>query len=131
MEKWSTSIAGIQEDVSGMFTKNRITGYELLSLNIDGLKMMGIQRAGTVCLLLKEIASLEKASRDVVTLVEHSPYCFGKILDYLRLKRLHLCGLIVEPPNLPIVCDTKKERFEKVVKYYFPGDSAKFILAFP
>ena len=72
-----------------MFTKNRITGYELLSLNIDGLKMMGIQRAGTVCLLLKKIASLEKASQDVVTLVEHSPYCFGKILDYLRLKRLH------------------------------------------
>jgi len=60
VEKWSTSIAGIQEDVSGMFTKNRITGYELLSLNIDGLKMMGIQRAGTVCLLLKEIASLRR-----------------------------------------------------------------------
>lgn len=42
---------------------DRITGYELLALNIDGLKMMGIDRAGTVCLLLKEIALLEKASR--------------------------------------------------------------------
>ena len=28
----------------------------------------------------------------------------------------------------PKVQDLQKKRFEKVVKYYFPGDSAKFIL---
>jgi hypothetical protein len=89
---------------------------------------MGMKRVGTVALLLKEIEKLEKSNKDIVTLIEHSPYCFGKMLDYLRLKRLHLLGLIAEEPVLPKVCDSQKNRFEKVVKYYFPGDTAKFIL---
>ena len=107
--------------------ENEIKGNELLALNMEGLKMIGIERAGTLCLLLKEIKRLEKASSNVVTLIEHSPYCFGKILDYLRLKQLHSQGL-AEEPTLPKVCDSQKSRFEKVVKYYFPGESAKFIL---
>lgn len=61
-------------------------------------------------------------------LIEHSPYWFGKILDYLRLKQLHLLGILAKEPTLPKVQDLQKKRFEKVVKYYFPGDSAKFIL---
>ncbi|KAL7526278.1 hypothetical protein ACHAWF_001705, partial [Thalassiosira exigua] len=40
---------------------------------------------------------------------------------------LHSLGL-VEEPTLPVVRDSQKGRFEKVVKYYFPGDSAKVIL---
>ena len=89
--------------------------------------MIGVKRAGTLCLLLKEIKQLEEASQDTATLIEHSPYCFGKMLDYLRLKRLHDLGLIDEPA-LPAVCETQKKRFEKVVKYYFPGKCSKFIL---
>ncbi len=102
---------------------------ELLALNRDDLKVMGLKRIGSVALLLKKIAKLQYTSRDVVTLIEHSPYCFGKILDYLRLKRLHLLGLIVNEPAFPDVCGTQKNRFEKVVKYYFPGDAAKSILS--
>ncbi len=108
--------------------ENEITGRELLALNIDGLKMMGIRRAGTLCLLLKEIENLEKACRDFASMIEHSPYCFGKILDHLRLRRLHLLGLLAEEPVLPKVYDSKMDRFEKIVKYYFPGDAAKSIL---
>ena len=97
-------------------------------MNEFGLKEIGVKRAGTICLLLDEISTLKKtASEDVVTLIEHSPYCFGKILDYLRLKRLHDEDFIDEPP-LPTVCDNQKNRFEKVVRYYFPGDSSKLIL---
>jgi hypothetical protein len=125
---WAKNVEGIQEDVSSILKDNNITGCELLSLNLDGLKMMGIERAGTACLLLKEIEKLEKSSRDFVTLIEHSPYCFGKILDHLRSKQLHSLGLLSEEPTLPEVRDSQKKRFEKVVKYYFPGDSSKFIL---
>lgn len=102
-------------------------GYELLALKKDGLIMLGITRPGTVCVLLDEIKKLEKACHGFVTLIEHSPYCFGKILDYLRLKRLHSQGL-TEEPKQPAVCDSQKKRFEKVVKFYFPGDSANAIL---
>jgi hypothetical protein len=90
--------------------------------------MIGIERAGTLCLLLKEIDKLDKACQEIVTLIEHSPYCFGKILNHLRLMQLHSIGLIVNEPNLPEVDESQKQRFEKVVKYYFPGDAAKIIL---
>eukprot|EP00985_Skeletonema_marinoi_P015000 scaffold7652_cov80-Skeletonema_marinoi.AAC.1 len=117
---WVANIEGLQEDVSTLFEKNSITGSELLALNEFGLENMGVVRAGTTCLLLKEIRLLGQKSQDVSTLIEHSPYCFGKILDYLRMKHLHSIELIKEP-SLPSVCESQKERLRKVVKYYFPG----------
>ena len=113
--------------MGSILKENEITGSELLFLNMEGLKMIGVERAVTLCRLLGEIQALKQSMSDVVTLIEHSPYCFGKILDYLRLKQLHAQGLAKEPA-LPTVCGSQKGRFEKVVKYYFPGDSAKFIL---
>ena len=124
---WADNIECIQDGIGTILKEHGINGGELLALDREGLKMIGIERAGSVCLLLKEIQKLEKAIQDVVTLIEHSPYCFGKILDYLRMKQLHSQGL-VEEPVLPTVCDSQKSRFEKVVQYYFPGDSAKFVL---
>ena len=89
---------------------------------------MGNERAGTLCLIVDEIKMLKQASQDIVTLIEHSPYCFGKIWDYRRVKELHSLGILAKEPTLPKVQDLQKKRFEKVAKYYFPGDSAKFIL---
>ena len=125
---WARKIDGIQEDVGSILKENNITGCELIALTLEGLKMIGLERAGTLCLLLEEIKTLKQASQDVATLIEHGPYCFGKILDYLRLKSLHSKGLVKETPGLPKVCESQQSRFEKVVKYYYPGDSAKFIL---
>ena len=124
---WARKIDDVSDEVAIMFVENDITGNQLLALNMEGLKLIGIERPGIQCLLLKEIGKLEKASQDVSTFIEHGPYCFGKILDHLRLKQIHSQGL-VEEPELPKVCDSQKDRFEKVVKYYFPGDSSKFIL---
>jgi len=124
---WVKSVKDVPNDIATLFWENEVKGSELLALNENGLKMIGVERVGTICLLLKEIKQLEEASQDTATLIEYSPYCFGKILDYLRLKNLHTLGLI-EEPTLPTVCDSQKKRFEKVVKYYFPGESSKFIL---
>ncbi len=128
---WVEGIEGVPDDVASLVGENNINGLELLSLDKEGLKMLGVQRVGTICLLYDEISKLEKeASQDVVTLIEHSPYCFGKILDYLRMKRFSSMGLGNEPAP-PIVCEHKKEMFEKVVKYYFPGESSDPILGSP
>ena len=115
-------------EVSVTLYENEITGQELLALSLDSLKMMGIERVGTLALLLKEIDELKRASQDIVTLIEHSPYCFDKILNHLRLIQLHSIGLIVKKPTVPEVDESQRQRFEKVVKYYFPGDVAKIIL---
>jgi len=125
--KWVKKISNIQEDVSNLFQENDINGAELLALNEFGLEKIGVKRAGTICLLLKEIKQLEKASQDVVTFIEQSPYCFGKLVDFLRLKHLSSLGLTVDPA-LPSVCEQKKDMFEKMIRYYFPGDSSKLIL---
>ncbi|KAL7552051.1 hypothetical protein ACHAWF_015682 [Thalassiosira exigua] len=120
---WADRIQGIQKDVGASLKNHGVNGCELLALDKDSLSTIGITRAATISLLLKEIKDLEKG-----TLIEHSPYCFGKILDHLRLKNLHLLGM-AEEPSLPKICDAEKSRFEKVVKYYFPGDSSKLGVA--
>jgi len=129
---WAKKIDDISGEVAQIFVENEITGNELFALNMDGLKMIGVERAGTLCLLLEEIKKLKQSSQDTVTLIEHSPYCFGKILDYLRLKHMQCQGLIdAEMTVRPIICESQKKRFSKVVQYYFPGDSAKMILPDP
>ena len=127
VSEWVENIDGIPDDFADLFTEHNVSGCELIALNEFGLKDIGVKRAGTICLLLKEIKKLEGTCDYIVTLIEHSPYCFGKILDHLRLKRLHDEDFIDEPP-LPTVCDNQKNRFEKVVRYYFPGNSSEYIL---
>ena len=127
MNTWANNIQGICKDASSVLKENEITGREILALKKDGLLMLRITRTGTLCLLLGKIKKLQQSSQDVVTFIEHSPYCFEKILDYLCLKHIHSQGL-AQYPVLPEVCDSQKNRFEKVVKYYFPRNSAKFIL---
>ena len=127
--EWVGKIEGIPDSMAVLFKENDITGRELLALNIEGLKMIGIDRAGTLCLLLEEIKELKQASQDTAPFFEQSPYCLGKIVDYLRLMNLHSHGLVEAPlPQLPTVRDAEKDRFERVVHYFFPGDSSKLIL---
>ena len=76
-----------------------------------------------------EISLLEKGSKeDKLTHIDHNPYCFGKMLEYLRLKQLHSINLAKDPAPVQ-VRHSQKKSFERVVDYYFPGDSCKkFIL---
>ncbi|KAL7493567.1 hypothetical protein ACHAWT_002579 [Skeletonema menzelii] len=128
---WVRKIKGVPDDVASLFWENEINGLELLALDKEGLQMLGIERVGKICLISDEIKSLqEKVNQDVVTFIEHSPYCFGKILDYLRFNRLQSINL-AEEVALPTVCSSQQKRFEKVVKYYFPGESSSFILGPP
>ena len=72
---WANGVEGLPEEVSNMLYENEIPGREILALSQDDLKMMGMKRVGTVALLLKEISVLESTSRDIVKLIEHSPFC--------------------------------------------------------
>lgn len=126
VSNWVKSI-DISDDVASLFSEHEINGSELLALDRDGLKMLGVKRVGTICILFDEICKLKKAESDgKVAMIEYSPYCFGKILDYLRLKHLQSANLTEEPAR-PTVRDSQKKLFEKIVDYYFPGDSSKFI----
>lgn len=80
-------------------------------------------------LLSKEINDLEQSSYPV-TFIEHSPYCFGKIIDYLRMKENHSNALVDSEPDYPTVRTGEKGKFEKIARYYFPGDTSAFVLGF-
>ena len=124
---WVRNLNGVPDDVAEIFKKNEVTGVELVNLGKDELYKLGITRPGTVGILSNQINHLRGASEDSATLIEHSPYCFGKILDYLRRKRLHSLNLIEEVQR-PVVDVSQKERYEKVVRYFFPGSQADEIM---
>jgi hypothetical protein len=113
---WAKNIDDISDDVADVFVKSEITGNELVTLKKYGLMMIGITQRGTLCLLLEDIEMLKKASQDIVTLTKHSPYCFGKIMDHLRLSCLHSQQGFAGEPALPTVCDSRKNMLEKMVE---------------
>mmetsp|Transcript_32057 Transcript_32057/g.65819 ORF Transcript_32057/g.65819 Transcript_32057/m.65819 type:complete len:173 (-) Transcript_32057:230-748(-) len=125
---WMKGIDDISEDITKNFEENKVAGNQLLALGKDGLQDLGVTQKGLLYFLLKEIKKLEEMDECPVTFIEHSPYCFGKIVDYLRLKAAFKRGLISFDPARPIVREAEKGRFEKVVKYFFPGESSQFIL---
>lgn len=101
-------------------------GRELLALGVGGLKDFGVTRKGPIYLPPDEINKLEKASAESsVTLIEHNPYIFQKILDHLRLVGSFMKGLVTTGHELPIVRDAEKGRYKKLLKHLFPGGSSK------
>ncbi len=128
---WMNCLKGISDTVVSIFDENQISGIELVALGKEGMHDLGVTRTATVYLLLNEIKKLEDASDAKLNpeiLITHSAYCFEKIIDHLRMERAHKSDLVKIEPIRPIVCYTEKERFERVVKHYFPGESSKFIL---
>lgn len=127
---WLSGIDGVTEEILESFEKNKITGTQLLALGKEGLDVLGVKQKGLLYLLLKEIKDLEQKELYPVTFIEHSPYCFGKIIDYLRMKENYSNGLVDSEPAYPQVCSGEKGKFEKIVRYYFPGECSSFILGY-
>jgi hypothetical protein len=46
------------------------------------------------------------------------------------MKENHSNGLVDKEPEHPNVRTGEKGKFEKIVRYYFPGDSSSFILGY-
>eukprot|EP00970_Alexandrium_tamarense_P011712 scaffold2566_cov125-Alexandrium_tamarense.AAC.15 len=126
---WLNRIDGVSDAVVKEFEDNQVTGRELLALNNkEALMDFGVEKKGTIHLLLGEIRRLKRDRSNTTVLIEHSPYCFEKMIDFLRVEGSYIKGLVELKPEKPIVRKAEKSRFEKVVKHYFPGESCKMIL---
>ena len=79
-------------------------------------------RVGPLALLSKKIASL----RTEAASINHSAYCFQKILDILQLRAMHQKE--GTHPTSVHIQGVYNKRFDTMVDYYFPGESASFIL---
>ena len=119
---WVATIKGMPDDVGPALVRNYIDGAALLIMGQEDFKDIGVTNAGSLVLLLKEIAGL----RSEVVFIDHSAYCFGKILDTLRLRAM--CQTDKTLPPSVFIKEPKKEHFEAIVDYYFPGEFSSFIL---
>jgi len=127
---WLNSIEGLSSSIVKSFEEDEVTGLELLALRKEDLVEFGVTKKGTTAYILAEIKKLARAQGQNVVLIEHSPYCFEKIIDHLRLESMFVKGLVDGKPEMPTLRASEKSRFEKVVKHYFPGDSSKFLLGY-
>ena len=123
---WAEGVYDLPQEAANVLANNKVTGRELLSLNMEALKMMGLERPATMSLLLDEIHELGEKSTDDSPFVEHNPYVFGKLLDFLRMRRLHKEGLIQQLP-FPSVKASQQGRFSQLIEYYFPGDAKELV----
>ena len=128
MVTWVRNIKGLSSDVSGHFQS--VTGAELLALDRwEYVKALGIENAGTVALLVKSIQKLREKDKEMAApLIKHSVYCFGKIIDHMRLKAMHCAGFVAAP-SPPQVRDGNKHQLKRIVEFYFPNESASDFLA--
>mmetsp|Transcript_13098 Transcript_13098/g.18046 ORF Transcript_13098/g.18046 Transcript_13098/m.18046 type:complete len:127 (-) Transcript_13098:515-895(-) len=92
--EWAKSHEDIPDEAVGMFEVNKVNGMELLACGREDLKELGINRAGTLALVSQATTDLQIMSHANATTINQSPYCFGKIVDFLRLKSTLLVLLI-------------------------------------
>jgi len=123
---WVKHQAEIPDEVVGLFEENKVTGLELLAFGREDLKEIGISRPGTLALVIKAIKGLQTKSQCHPIFIDHDPYCFGQILDQLRLKVMSKDGY--EPLLLSDIKEGKQDTFANTVDYYFPGELSELIL---
>lgn len=66
-------------------------------------------------------------SDDEYVQIDFSAYCFGKIVDHLRL--VALAGGLEANVAAPVVRADQRDNFGRLVKYYFPGNEDMFLRA--
>lgn len=138
--KWASERADFSDDVVRKLKEHQLTGSEILLFGRDDLKEIGITRPGTLATVMSGIEKLKKNAHGDVIFVDQNPYCFGKMIDQLRLhaicrvndrlwpdsKKDEFCeqGLKRRSPPRSIICEHEEKRFKRTVDYYFPGEEA-------
>ena len=119
---WVKAIQGVPNSAASKFAD--VTGVELLALGREDIKDLGVTRPGTVAILVEAIQKLrDEAVEGSATFIEHSEYCFGKIIDQLRLRAISAVLDDVPKPKPPEIREPDKKRFKRIVEYYFPSES--------
>ena len=124
--KWVIEIEGMPDNIGTTFLGNKVNGAALLVMVREDFKEIGVTQVGPLALLLGEITNLCHEKKAEAVFVDQNAYCFGKIIDTLRLRSM--CQNEETLPPLYIQ-EPLKECFKKVVDYYFPGEWSSFILA--
>ena len=118
---WVKTIEGVTPEVVAEFGKNDYDGKALLTLQHEDLKELGVTKVPVRREILDGIEKLREAEGGASSevFIDQSAYCFGKIVNQLRLRAMRLPG--APPLQGPSVVDHEKRHFERIVAYFFPG----------
>ena len=114
----------MSDDIGTTFLENKVNGVALLVMGREDFKEIGVTQVGPLAILLEEIKNLCQEKKAEAVFVDQNAYCFGKIIDTLRLRAM--CQNDGTSPPL-YMQEPQKECFKKVVDYYFPGEWSYFI----
>mmetsp|Transcript_12077 Transcript_12077/g.18622 ORF Transcript_12077/g.18622 Transcript_12077/m.18622 type:complete len:746 (+) Transcript_12077:170-2407(+) len=154
VSEWVTTttgflLEGVSPEEAATLNEQKMSGLELLALESEHLEKMGITRVATQALIMKNIQELKKKEEESdddddsyaagdsqkSMIVEHSSYCFGKILDHLRYLAFYRSKEEEDtrelPVPLPVVRKSEQKRFQHMVEYYFPCETSSFISEIP
>mmetsp|Transcript_23119 Transcript_23119/g.68192 ORF Transcript_23119/g.68192 Transcript_23119/m.68192 type:complete len:497 (-) Transcript_23119:326-1816(-) len=124
VESWAKDIKGVSRETSAILCRNEISGVHLLAMKREDFHHLGIKR-GELAVLTNAIDELQQSNKPGPAFIEYSPYCFGKIIDQLRIAAQRSPDA---RPVFPRVEKHERKRFRTVVDYYFPGESAAVIM---
>ena len=119
------TIKCMPDDFGPNLVRNDINRAVLLVMQREDLKEIGVTQVGSLALLLKGIENLCREKKSEAVFMDHNAYCFGKILDTLRLRAMCRSEGTMPPVYIQ---ESHRERFKKIADYLFPGDSTSFIL---
>lgn len=121
---WAKEIQGLTEDVSCYFQD--ITGSELIAMDREDIRGLGIERPGSVAIITKAVQKLRTEDpKECAMVIKHNSYCFGKVIDHMRLKAMSC--LDVPDPGPPEIREPHRKRFKQTVEYYFPESAKEFL----
>eukprot|EP00957_Ditylum_brightwellii_P119097 9083710-Ditylum_brightwellii.AAC.1 len=85
---WAKTHAEIPAEVALIFEETGVNGLELIALGREELEDLGIQEPGELSTVTKAINVLRAKDQNKTIFIDHNPYCFGKIIDQLRVKAM-------------------------------------------
>mmetsp|Transcript_10923 Transcript_10923/g.22865 ORF Transcript_10923/g.22865 Transcript_10923/m.22865 type:complete len:591 (-) Transcript_10923:380-2152(-) len=122
---WAMKIEGLPQYVAQCLSSNEVNGIQLLAMRREDFKDVGIKYAGSLAVLLENVQRLQRSVDCEVVFIEHNPYCFGQIVNQLRLQAMH-------PSSKPLlfledIQESQRKSFQRTLDYYFPGENASSI----
>ena len=76
------------DEIGTTFLGNKVNGVSLLIMGREDIKEIGVTQVGPLAILLEEIKNLCREKKSEAVFFDQNAYCFGKIIDTLRLQEM-------------------------------------------
>eukprot|EP00568_Trieres_chinensis_P014470 CAMPEP_0183327114 /NCGR_PEP_ID=MMETSP0160_2-20130417/83594_1 /TAXON_ID=2839 ORGANISM="Odontella Sinensis, Strain Grunow 1884" /NCGR_SAMPLE_ID=MMETSP0160_2 /ASSEMBLY_ACC=CAM_ASM_000250 /LENGTH=520 /DNA_ID=CAMNT_0025495227 /DNA_START=291 /DNA_END=1849 /DNA_ORIENTATION=- len=122
---WATKIEGLPKSVSQCLSSNKVNGIQLLAMEREDFKDIDVNNTGFLAVLMANKKRLQRSMDCEVVFIEQNRYCFGKIVNQLRIQAM--CPSAKHLLSIADIQASQQKSFQRTLDYYFPGESASSI----